>query len=539
MWSSQDLYPDILKNEITFHRVCQRTYIFNNMDSFYHIQRANQLYELQRYEACFTEARQALQYDTQSEIAYHLMVLSLIQLKRFEEAKEWSQESLSHHPDSDILIFSLGILNLKQDNYVRAKECIEAAIKINPMNELYYFNLAKCYLQFEQLQHADTLLKKCLNLNPNNEYALNLKSQIEAHLNKDYNSAEAFRTLSKAMHLAPENAHNHFVKANYHWKMQQTDQAEFHYQEAMRLDPMNEEARALWMEVRSRRIPFWENILSVFPVGSKSIFGAFLLLGLFTFPPNLFFLINMKEGTIAYPGYILCFLALIPAVAFWVIRPLYKFKSLNQKWNKTTVEVSNPSLPIEVLSCLAILSSILLWIFQKEIFFGSWFVSMLLGFILVQERSHHTSYPIFKKPIKTSLIALAIVFTLVAFGKIFEEEETTTAALPEKIETIVDLSNGKVNTLADINHPAMRTVLKLDNNNLNEVPEAVANYKKLFFLSLKNNNIEEIPRFVYEIKSIRFLDLEGNPITGEEWDRIKTEMPEVTLGPMEYVAPDF
>jgi len=507
------------------------------VNSFYHIQRANQLYELKRYEACFKEARQALQYDVYSEMAYHLMVLSLIQLERFEEAEEIGKEGLGQNPNADILIFSLGVLELKQDNYVEAKNYIEAAININPMNELYYFNLAKCYLQFEQIQHADTLLKKCLQLNPNNEYALNLKSQIETHL-QDYTSAKAYRTLSKAMLLAPENSHNHFVKANYHWQLRQTDQAEFHYQEAIRLDPMHEEARALWMEVRSRKIPLWENILALFPVGGKSVFGAFLLLGLFTFPPNLFFLINSGEA-IPYSGYALCFLLLVPAVVFWMVRPFYKFKLLNQKWSKTTLEISNPSLPIEVLSCVAIISSICLWIFQKEIFFGSWFVSMLLGFILAQERTNHAFYPIFKKPIKTSVISLAIVFVLVAFGKIFEEDNTAESVLPQKIESIVNLSDGKIEELAEVKFPSRRTVLKLDNNQLDEVPQEVSEYKNLFFLSLKNNNIERIPRFIFEIKTLHFLDLEGNPITGEELDRIQEQMPEVILGPMEHPTPDF
>ena len=108
------------------------------MNSFYHIQRANQLYELKRYEACFKEARQALQYDLYSEMSYHLMVLSLIQLERFEEAEEIGKEGLSQNPDADILIFSMGVLELKQGNYVEAKTYIEAAININPMNELYY-----------------------------------------------------------------------------------------------------------------------------------------------------------------------------------------------------------------------------------------------------------------------------------------------------------------------------------------------------------------------------------------------------------------
>jgi len=480
------------------------------LNSFYHLQRANQLYELKRFEACFKEARQVLQFDKGNEMAYHLMILSLMELGRLDEAVELSKEGLGENPDSDILIFSLGVVKLKQDDYISAKEHIESAISINPMNELYYYNLAKCYLQFEQLQHADTLLKKCLHLNPNNEYALNLKSQIEAHLNKDYTSAKAYRTLSKAMVLAPENAHNHFVKANYHWDLKQIDQAEFHYQEAMRLDPMNEEARALWMEVRSRNIPMWDNILGLFPVGAKSVFGAFLLLGLFTFPPNLFFLINIGEGEIALSGYLLCFLILIPAVAFWVIRPIYKLKMLNQKWSKTTIEIANPSLPIEVLSCIAIISSICLWISHQEIFFGSWFVSMLLGFILAQERSHYTSYPIFKQPIKTSLISVAVVFALVAIGKIFGEDKPVDSAISEKVEKIVDLSNGKIEELPTIETPTMRTVLKLDDNNLTEVPQEIKDYKNLFFLSLKNNNIERIPRFIFEIKTLKFLDLEGN-----------------------------
>lgn len=371
---------------------------------FYHIERAHQLFDLDRYEASYKEAREALKYDAESEEAFFLMIISLIQLEKFEEAEQLGQNALSNHSDSDSIHYALGVLYNAQDEYIKGRDHLEAAIRLDPMNSDYFLHLAKSHLGFNQIERSRLLLERSLQLNPNNDSALRLKSLIEQDITS---SAFAHQIADKALNLSPEDAYSHLVKALLYWDNKNFPKAEDFLKTAVQLDPSNQHHLALWMESRTRNIPNWKNYINLVAGKSRSLLRPTLILGGITFLPSVIISNGVPLG-IFFWAFI--FLLMIPPIIFWWIRPYFKLQFFNKNFTWAALEMSNPSLPIEALASLNIITSILYWLSGNGLCFGIAFLSTILGGGIAAMEREESSYPIFDSPLRKSIIMLTVVF---------------------------------------------------------------------------------------------------------------------------------
>lgn len=374
----------------------------------YHLQRAAQFYELDRFENCYQEAAKALTFDAENEEAFFLMLLSLIQLKKYKEAEEIGHTAIGAHPDSDQLFYAMGILFNRKEEFGKAKDYLEAAIRIFPMESQYYVQLAKSHLYFNQVKQAEALLNHSLKINPNNESALQIKSLLEQQ-SGTYQQAQFFA--DKALNLAPEDAHAHLVKAILFWRNKDFETAESHLAAALQLEPQNQKILALWLESRARNIPTWKNIINLFAGNSHDLVRPSLLAGGFTFLVNILLSNQILFGNVIW---IVIGLLSIPIIIFWMIRPFLKLKLLNKKLNWTYFEIANPSLPIEIAGSLNIICSILYWFSGNGIFFGISFLSILVGSSAAALKSTDAYHPVFKNPGRVAAIwGIGIIMTTV------------------------------------------------------------------------------------------------------------------------------
>lgn len=373
----------------------------------YHLNRANQLYNLNRFEQCCQEAQKALQYDIENERAFFLMMLSNIQLEKYNEAEEIGKTALSYNPNSDGILFTLGVLYNQKDEYPIARKYLEAAIQINPDNSQYFFQLAKSHLGFNQIKIAKRMLNRSLSLNPNNEAALKLMSLIEQET--DDSKDNALNLAEKALRLNPEDAQAHFVKASLYWKKKDFSNVETHLKTAVELHPQNEEMLALWLEARTRTTTPWNIFINFLMGKSRNLLRPTLILGAITFIPSVI----ISDGqTPHFIIWIIASLLMIPILIFWWIRPFLKFSFLNKKFNQTYFELANPSLPFEMLATLNILSSFIYWISGNGLFFGVAFLSTLLGGAIAQWENIESIYPVYNKPLRIGLIMVAVVLAV-------------------------------------------------------------------------------------------------------------------------------
>lgn len=377
----------------------------------YHLNRANQLYNLNRFEQCCQEAQKALQFDIENERALFLIMLSYIQLEKYNKAEEIGKTALSHNPDSDSILFTFGVLYNQKNDYPKARKHLEAAIQINPDNSQYFFQLAKSHLGFNQIKIAKRLLERSLSLNPNNEPALKLLSLIEQETDS---SEGAISLADKALRLSPEDAHAHFVKASLCWKNKDFLKAEAHLKTAVEIEPQDEEILALWLESRTRTFAPWNIFINFLMGKSKNLIRPTLILGMVTFIPSVL-LSNGKTPSLVM--WIAVSLLMIPILIFWWVRPILKFRFLHKKFNQLYFEIANPSLPFEMLATLNILTSIIYWISGNGLFFGIAFLSTLLGGGIAQWENIESIYPVYKKPLQmgSKMIAVVLVVALLLY----------------------------------------------------------------------------------------------------------------------------
>ena len=366
----------------------------------YHLQRSSQFYELDRFENCYQEATEALKHDAENEEAFFLMLLALIQLKKYNDAEKIGYTAIGAHPDSDQLFYAMGILFNRKENFAKAKDHLEAAIRINPMDSHYFVQLAKSHLHFNQIKQATALLNHSLKINPNNESALQLKSLLEQQTGTNQ---QAQILADKALNLSPEDAHAHLVKATLLWKNKNFEAAESHLETAVQLDPQNQNILALWLESRTRNIPTWKTPINLIAGNSQGLVHSSLVTGVFTFLVNVLLSNQVQFGLVIWIGIML---VSIPGFVFWFLRPFLKFSFLNKNFKWAFFEVANPSLPIEVLGGLNIISSIIYWISGNGLFFGISFLSILVGTGMAAIKSTDSYFPVFKNPIRTSGIVL-------------------------------------------------------------------------------------------------------------------------------------
>lgn len=372
----------------------------------YHLQRSSQFYDLDRFENCYQEAAKALKYDAENEEAFFLMLFALIQLKKYTEAEQIGNTAIGAHPDSDQLFYAMGVLFNRNENFAKAKNHLEAAIRINPMESHYFVQLAKSHLHFNQVKQATALLNHSLKINPNNESALQLKSLLEQ---QSGTKQQAHSLADKALNLSPEDAHAHLVKATLLWKNKNFEAAESHLETAVKLEPQNQNILALWLEARTRNIPTWQAPINLVAGNSQGLIRPSLISGGFTFLINVFLSNQVQIGNVIWIGVIL---VLIPCFIFWFLRPFLKFGFLNKKFKWTFFEVANPSLPIEVLGGLNIISSIIFWISGNGLFFGISFLSTLIGTGVAAIKNTDSYFPVFKNPIRTSgIVLIATIFS--------------------------------------------------------------------------------------------------------------------------------
>ena len=384
----------------------------------YHLQRSSQFYELDRFENCYQEATQALKYDTENEEAFFLILLALIQLKKYDQAEQIGNTAIEVNPNSDQIFYAMGILFNRKEEFGKAKNYLEAAIRIHPTESQYFVQLAKSHLHFNQVKQAQALLNHSLKLNPNNESALQLKSLLEQQTGTNQ---QAQILADKALNLAPENAQAHLVKATLFWKNKNFKAAESHLETAVQLQPQNQDILALWLESRTRNIPKWKIPINLLAGNSHGLLRPSLISGGLTFLVNVLLSNQVQFGSVLWIGVIL---VSIPIFIFWLIRPFLKFGFLNKKFKWAFFEVANPSLPIEILGGLNLISSIIFWISGSGLFFGISFLSTLIGTGMAALKNTDSYFPIFKNPIKTSgivfvatILAALVLFFLNELGK--------------------------------------------------------------------------------------------------------------------------
>ena len=204
------------------------------------IQRAILLMEQNRYTDAKKELQKALAQDPEEAMIYALLGECAIQEDEGEAAVDLATQALrleAAHPYYHSVL-AKGYMVSK--NYAAANQAITEAIQLDPYDSNYVFlkgNIA--YLQ-KKWQEAFELSERALNINAENVNAINLRSMALVKLNR---KAEASQTADYALHKQPENPYAHANKGWAELERNNVKQAQGHFREALRFDPLNNSAQ--------------------------------------------------------------------------------------------------------------------------------------------------------------------------------------------------------------------------------------------------------------------------------------------------------
>lgn len=205
------------------------------MDNY--IRRAILLIEQNRFPDAEKELRKALAEDPEEALAYALLGECLIQQDRGKDALEMAKQALNYDASNPYHHSVLAKAYWSIKDYKNALKAIEAAIEIEPYDSHFYYlrgNIAYAQRDWDfALRNAE----KALEINPENVAAINLRSMALVNLNR---KEEASETADYALHKNPENPYSHANKGWAELEKGNHKEAQGHFREALRLDPMNE-----------------------------------------------------------------------------------------------------------------------------------------------------------------------------------------------------------------------------------------------------------------------------------------------------------
>ncbi len=225
------------------------------------LQRANLLFQQERYSDAADAARQHLASMPEDAAAHRLLALCLVNQGQLQPATEHAQQAIALNPTDPYSHYALAVVLLRRKHLPEALAAVQRAISIDPGFVEGYALVAQIRLSQNRWQEAFEAANQGLSLDPDDTTCLNLRAMAEVKLGR---SKDAAATLNDTLHRNPDNAWAH---ANQGWvSLEQGNpkQAAQHFKEALRLDPNLDWARAGVVEALKARNPIYRWLLLYF-----------------------------------------------------------------------------------------------------------------------------------------------------------------------------------------------------------------------------------------------------------------------------------
>ncbi|MBI1367768.1 MAG: tetratricopeptide repeat protein [Planctomycetes bacterium] len=223
-----------------------------------HIQRAQLLIDQNRYAMAEEELAAAIGLEPNLARAHSLMSVCLSERGRHDDALAAATHAIGLEPDNPNGHYFHAFALMSADKYTPAIEAVDRAIAMFPYSEHYFGLKANLLLAKNQWAEALAAANQGLQIDAEDVTCANVRATALTKLGR---RDEAGQTIRDTLHRNPENAQTH---ANQGWTLLHegdAKQALVHFQEALRLDPEHEWARAGIVEALKARNPIYRWLL--------------------------------------------------------------------------------------------------------------------------------------------------------------------------------------------------------------------------------------------------------------------------------------
>ena len=315
-----------------------------------HINRANQLFTLNRYTEAIKEAKDALAIDPINSEALGIIVNAHAFGKMPGEAVQFGLNALSHHPEDDYIYFGLGVASMRMGFPDQAEDYFKSAIRFQQWQPAYHANLAIALKERGHWEAAEMAIDKALELHPDYDFAHNVKAQILKKLKPE----QAQNNIDEAIRLSPENDYHHQTKGRHAFEEKDYVQSAFHYQQAVRLDPMDVSVRNEFLRTLVRTHPNYQKLVKRYPFADANVWKRILTMIIIA-AVVLFLQFLLGQG-------IYSILFSIPLVAiagaYWFGEPYARHQLFESHFKQKNYTLANVNLTLQTLMQICVVALI-------------------------------------------------------------------------------------------------------------------------------------------------------------------------------------
>jgi tetratricopeptide (TPR) repeat protein len=248
------------------------------------------------------------------------------ELNRYPMALDLIQQTLALNPDEAEAHFYRGRILFRQNKLKQAEESFQTAIACDPDDSFYLGYLAFMYSQMpEKQKQAESTYLQSLSINPFETFSMWGLAYYYLQEGKRDSLKKARPLAEDYLETFPDKAHAHRLMGDLLEKEKKLDEAQYHLEEALRLDPDNAEAHnglgVFFLNAKQDvkgAYPFLLEALRLDP-NDKDIRENFYLCLKATNPfYKLFWTVHQKVRAVPFWAYLLLLFAFKPFALFMI-----------------------------------------------------------------------------------------------------------------------------------------------------------------------------------------------------------------------------
>jgi Tfp pilus assembly protein PilF len=222
--------------------------------------RAQLLLAQRRYADAERELRQALSQDPHFAIAHALLAETLLEQHRADEATSEAGLAITLEPDLEVAHYIMARILLERNRPDEAEYAVRQALQLARYPRTFGL-LAIIRFNRQDWRGALAAADEGLAIDPDHSGCLNLRAMALRQLGQR-DAADA--TLRGALERDPDDSYTHANRGWTELHHGRAREALVHFQEALRLDPTNDHARAGLVEAMKARYLIYRLLLGYF-----------------------------------------------------------------------------------------------------------------------------------------------------------------------------------------------------------------------------------------------------------------------------------
>ncbi|MDJ1467705.1 tetratricopeptide repeat protein [Xanthocytophaga flava] len=223
------------------------------------LSKARILKNLKRYDLAEAELRRLLVDDPEDAEVLKVLAIKEIEQQRYYEAQKYVSQLAGLVINDAYVHYLQAILHLTLQKNTEAEKSIREALTLQPEEPIYYGILAEIFVFQKNWEQVLLVTASGLTFDADNLHCLLLRAWALSHNDR---REEAEEVMKKLLSLGPDQSEVICYIGKILYTQKRFDEAYSYFQNALQLDPSNEEARVYALTIRKHQNWLFRNVTS-------------------------------------------------------------------------------------------------------------------------------------------------------------------------------------------------------------------------------------------------------------------------------------